>query len=51
MVCTDLDALEEGHGSVIQRIVNFKERLLLSWEKEGQLKRDVEAKLLKLVGY
>ena len=48
MVHTDLNALQERHRSVMQRIVDLEETLLAR-EGEHQLKRDVEAKLPELV--
>ena len=49
MVDTDLDAMQERHESVIQRITNLEETLCLAWEEKYQHKRDVEAKSLELI--
>ena len=44
MVRTDLNALQERHGSVIQRIVGLEKTLHLTQKEECQLKRDAKAK-------
>ena len=48
MVRADPDALQEWHGSVIQRIANLEQSLCLIRE-ESQPKGDVEAKSLGLI--
>jgi len=48
MIRTNLDALQERHRNVIQRITNLEETLRLAQEEECQLKRNVEAKSLEL---
>ena len=49
MVPIDLDALQERHESVIQRIANLGETLRLAQKEKCQLKRDLEAKSLELI--
>ena len=48
MVLTKLDALQERHRSVTQRISDLEETLRGAREVECQLKRDAEAKSLEL---
>jgi len=48
MVHINLDALQEGHRGVIQRISDLQGTLHGAREEEYQLKRDVEAKSLEL---
>jgi len=50
MVHTELNALQERHESVAQRSIDLKETLLRAEEKKYQLKRDVKARLFKLIG-
>jgi len=50
MVHTDLDALQERHEGVIQRIVNLEETLFRDKEKTFQLKGDVKARSFELIG-
>ena len=47
-VRTEIDALQERHRSIIQRISDLEETLRGAREEECQLKRDVEPKSLKL---
>jgi len=46
----DLNALQERHESVTQRIVDLEVTLLHVEEKKFQLKRDVNVRLLELIG-